>query len=126
MSACCKDYPNCEHTRSKGMAINNTTAEPTTVTNGVLSVASLNWKPIEAPEHAPELKCDECHQMHPANGQLGADIKVDNWTTFSIVVCSDRCLYLFKRRKGIDLILRETVNNIRKKIRMQAIRKMGR
>lgn len=100
-------------------------ASPTAPVGNVLSVAALTWKPIEAPEHAPELECDECHKKHPAKGQLGADIKVDNWTTFSIVVCSDRCLYLFKRRKNIDEILRQTVNNIRKKMRMQAIKRMG-
>lgn len=88
-------------------------------------IETLTWKPIEAPEHAPELKCDECNEKHPANGQLSADIKITNSDTFTIVVCSDKCLYLLKRRKNIDAVLRETINIIRKKLRMQAIKSMG-
>ncbi len=124
MSACCSNYPNCEH-NERGMTI-NTTAEPTKVSDGVLRVSSLTWKPIEAPDTAPELECDECHKSHPANGQLAAEIKVTNFHTFTVVVCSDKCLYHFKRRKNIDEILRATVNSIRKNIRKEAIKRMGR
>ena len=102
-----------------------TTAEPQAESN-TISIHSLTWKPIEAPEHAPEIVCDQCNIKHPANGQLATEIAVTKHHTMTLVVCSDKCLYMLKRRKNIDNILRKTVNNARKKLRMAAIKMMGR
>ena len=89
-----------------------------------MKVSELTFKNIED-ENAPDLVCNNCGEEKPGKGQLTANVDIGQGDSYSIIICTEKCLHDFKRVKNIDRILSERINEIRKIRRRNGIKASG-
>lgn len=90
-----------------------------------MKISDLNFRTITEADNAPDLACDYCGEEKEGEGQQCATVKIAAGHSLTVIICSDKCLYDWKREKYSDLALGQHINKLRKQHRMQAIKKMG-